>query len=96
MMSGQPLFIPSPQMLSHMCGITRAEIKLQDFTVLNVFYLSFAERLCFTEETHHLSAGPENRGHFPAPLWTKGIYVAEQLQSKHQQRFTGQKVQIAT
>lgn len=45
-----PLVTPSPQMLSHMCDITRAGIKPQDFTVLNVFYLSFTERLWFTEE----------------------------------------------
>lgn len=42
MASGRPLFYPSPQMLSHMCSITRVRIKPQDCTVLNLFYLSFA------------------------------------------------------
>lgn len=57
---------PPSQMLSHMCGITRALVKPQDFTVLQLFYLSFTRRLLLTAEIPHLSGGPENRGHFPA------------------------------
>lgn len=73
---------PLPLPLSHMCGITRAGIKPLDFTVLNLFYLSFAERLCFTEETHHLSARPENKRHFAPCLWMKGYMLQNYHRAK--------------
>lgn len=73
---------PLPLPLSHMCGITRAGIKPLDFTVLNLFYLSFAGRLCFTEETHHLSAGPENKRHFAPCLWMKGYMLQNYYRAK--------------
>lgn len=47
--SEQSLFTPLPQMWSHMCIIIRGGIRSQDFTVLKLFYLSFAVRLWSTE-----------------------------------------------
>lgn len=43
----QSLFTPPPhpQMLSRMCIIIKAGIRSEDFTVLKLFYLSFAVRL---------------------------------------------------
>lgn len=48
--SRQSLFTPPPpQMLSRMCIIIKAGIRSEDFTVLKLFYLSFAVRLWSTE-----------------------------------------------
>lgn len=80
-----------------MCGIIRAGIKPQDITVLNLFYLSFARRLCCTEETRHLSAGPENRGHFPTFLWMKGCKLQHNCRANTNTLYEGAlRSQIAT
>lgn len=73
MTSGRLLPPQMLSLLSHMCNITRAGIKPLDFTALDLFYLSFAGRLCFTEETSHLSAGSENKGRFHTSSWMDGL-----------------------
>lgn len=79
--AGHPL---PPQMLSRMCVITTAGIKPLDFTVLNLFYLSFAAwRLCFPAETHHLSAVFQKTERTFHHFFEERMCVARQMQSEH-------------